>query len=199
MRFQKILGVDLYDEGVIVANDTSDLGSYFKTNAAARVLWMYKEQRYKFYLASWFGRCLPETVGSINWAYKVLSGVPTISLTSAQQTAINNKYGNMYEVIGGLNIPYSGRLPDGSWIDILMGKDWLSARIEEAVFNVFVKSPKIPYNPTGWVKFENAIYSVLKNGVANLLLVDDDFLSVTVPSLDEISDADKAKQTFARR
>lgn len=189
---EKLFGFDLCDESVLVGSDDTDLGSLLKSTSEGRVIWMYSTSPDYHYVASWFGRMLPETPGAANWAYKTLVGVPSYKLTSSEQTAINDKRGNMYEEIGGINVPYRGALPDGSFVDLLRGTDLLIARIQEAVFELLATADKVPYTDAGFSLVASAVYSVLLANTKTGLLVRDDFLGVSYPKLSEISAADKA-------
>lgn len=187
----KLFGFDLSDESVLNKTDTSDIGSLLKSTSEGRAIWTYSPDTNYHYVASWFGRMLPEQPGSANWAYKTLVGVPDYKLTAAERESINFKRGNMY-VSAGINVPYSGALPDGSYIDLLRGTDLLTARIQEAVFELLATADKIPYTDSGFALVANAVYSVLLANTKTDLLVRDDFLGVSYPKLSEISAADKA-------
>lgn len=189
---KKLFGFDMYDESVLVSTDSTDLASTFVSQTQGRVIWMYNPDPDYYYMASWFGRMLPETPGAANWAYKTLVGVPSYKLTSSEQSSINTKRGNMYEEIGGVNVPYRGILPSGSFVDVLRGTDYLAARIQEAVYALLATADKVPYSDAGFSLVGATVYSVLLSATKTDLLVRDDYLSVTYPKLSEISAADKA-------
>ncbi len=107
---------------------------------------------------------------SRTWAYDTLTGVTVDNLTQQQ---INNltgtwnlntggKNGNVYVVIGGQNKTVTGKVGAGEWIQTIIGRDWLYARLTEAVANVIFEKPY--FDDDDIISLVNAVRAVFKRG-----------------------------------
>jgi hypothetical protein len=98
----------------------------------------------------WFGRLFPYDPGSATWAFKRLAGCSPDTWTTSQITTIEStNHGNTYRTESALPITYPGKTFGGEWIDVVIGLDWLTARIEERIFALYASTPKIPYTDAG--------------------------------------------------
>lgn len=154
---------------------------------------MYNPARAEFKTAAWFGRVLPEAAGSENWAYKSLASCSVYKLTATQEAALAAKNVNRYLAIGGLTSTIFGHVANGQYLDIVRGEHWLTSRIQERIYSRLHKD-SIPYTNEGIAIVQNDVYSVLKNGVSQGLIADDGKISVYVPAISEIPDADKGNR-----
>jgi len=128
--------------------------------------------------AAWLGAMLPNTVGSVQWAYKTLEGVTADDLTTTQLTNAFAKNAAVYVPVGGTYITLEGKVASGEWIDVIMGADWLEARLREEIFLVLLNAKKVPFTDKGLAIIECAIRKVLDLSVKNSILE-----SYTVTSL----------------
>src|SRR5690606_3619384 len=131
--------------------------------------------------AAWVGRELIEVPGSNTWAFKRLEGVSVTKLTDTQINALENKEVNYYITVKGAPITQTGRTSSGEFIDIMIGVDWLHARIQESIFYRMINRKKIPMTRAGAALIESEIRSVLGTAVANGLIADDTPYTVISP------------------
>jgi hypothetical protein len=96
--------------------------------------------------------------------FKTLAGITVDSLTSTQSTNARDKFANVYESIGGVNIVREGQVGANEYIDIVIFIDWLSARITESVYSALVGQPKVPYTAIGIMVIKSALEQPLKIG-----------------------------------
>lgn len=140
--------------------------------------------------AAWMGEGFPYDPGTSTWAYKTLRGVTADKINGNQETALQNKNCNYYSEVGGVNITQEGKVASGEWIDIIIGTDWIEARLREAVYGALVNNRKIPYDDSGIAIIEGLVKSVLSQAAAAGILQGDS-IEVTVPKYKDIPQADK--------
>ena len=140
--------------------------------------------------ASWTGEGFPYEPGTSTWAYKTLNGVTPDTLLASQETALKNKNCNYYMTVGGVSITQEGKVASGEYIDIIIGTDWIEARLREAVYSALVNNRKIPYDDTGIAMIEGLVKGVL-NEAASKGILQADSIAVTVPKYADIPQADK--------
>lgn len=112
--------------------------------------------------AAYLGRMLPTEPGSNSWANKRLSGVTPASMSGTQRTNLFNKGVNLFSNITGVRAMRYGTMATGEYIDIIHGMDWLTQRIREDVFRLFINTPKVPYTDPGIAEIENVLRARLR-------------------------------------
>ncbi len=140
--------------------------------------------------AAWMGEGFPYNPGSSTWAYKTLRGVTVDKVTPAMETVLKSKNCNYYLTMGGANVTQEGKVASGEWIDIIIGTDWLEARLREAVFSAFVNNRKFPYDDDGITAMDGIVRGVL-NEAAAAGIIQKDSIEVFVPKYKDIPQADR--------
>ena len=139
--------------------------------------------------AAWMGEGFPFEPGSSTWAYKTLKGV-TPDNVDTKETALQDKNCNYYSTVGGVNVTQEGKVASGEWIDIIIGTDWIEARLRETVYSAFVNNRKVPYDDSGITTIEGLVRGVLSQAAAKGILQADSIV-VTVPKYADVPTADK--------
>jgi hypothetical protein len=180
--------------------DTTSIASELQDAALARSFVVYHDTsdgsvaNDRWPDLAWLGRMLPTQPGSATWAFKTLAGVPVVQLTSTQRKNALDKNANTYEVRGGVNITRDGTTGSGEYIDIIVGVDWLKARMTERIYSKLVNLPKIPYTDAGIAIVEAEVRAQLADGIAAGLLAADPAPVVTVPKAKDVPTNDKAQR-----
>ena len=180
------------DPDVVDATKNTDIASVLKGMAYDRavVIWHPTPTTGVDYPdAAWMGEGFPYEPGSSTWAYKTLKGI-TPDNVAGKETTLQNKNCNYYSEVGGVNITQEGKVASGEWIDIIIGTDWIEARLRESVYSAFVNNRKIPYDDTGIAVIEGLVKGVL-NEAASKGILQADSIVVTVPKYADIPTADK--------
>lgn len=183
-----ITDVNAYD-----ASKSTDLASVLKLANRNRsaVVWHATPAGGADYIdAAWMGEGFPYEPGTSTWAYKTLNGVTPDTLLASQETALKGKNCNYYTTVGGVSITQEGKVASGEYIDIIIGTDWIEARLREAVYSALVNNRKIPYDDTGIAMIEGLVKGVL-NEAASKGILQADSIAVTVPKYADIPQADK--------
>lgn len=181
------------DENVPDATKNSDIASVLKGKSYDRsvTIWHPTPTAGADYPdAAWMGEGFPYNPGSSTWAYKTLSGITADKVSGTQETALQNKNCNYYSEVGGVNITQEGKVASGEWIDIIIGTDWIEARLREAVYGALVNNRKIPYDDSGITIIEGLVKSVLSQA-ASAGILQADSIEVTVPKYKDVPQADK--------
>ncbi len=114
------------------------------------------------------------------------------NLTDTQAGNATGKNCMVFVPVGGVNMTEEGQTASGEYIDVIIGIDWLQARMTERVFGRLVNLPKIPFTDPGIAVIEAEIKAQLKDAVSAGLLAATPAPTVTVPLAKDISSEDKA-------
>jgi hypothetical protein len=140
--------------------------------------------------------------------FKTLVGITPDDLSATQranaigteESPTSGKNANVYTTVAGKNITQSGMTASGEWNDIIFGADWLKVRIEERIFNAFVRNPKLPYTNGGILAIVGEIRAQLQIGQRTQFLAFDEqwdktfgFL-LTYPDVSQVDSIDKANR-----
>jgi hypothetical protein len=130
--------------------------------------------------------------GVITFALKQLSGVPTSTLTTAQQSNITAENANYYVQIAGRGVTNPGTVAEGEFLDVQTTLDWTFYRIQEGIFRALsTTSTKVPYTNEGIALIAAEINNVLDQGVTNGHYSSDTPPTVITPDITEAQAADK--------
>jgi hypothetical protein len=181
----------------ILGSGTSDVASTEKALAHTKTAIFYHRDNGEFADAAILGKCLPKTPGSETWMFKTLSGVTAGSFTSTQLTNLRAKYCGWYATLGGINQTFEGKVASGTYIDVVRGIDWATARYQEAVVSLFANSDKVAYTDKGISAVCAALRGVQQLGVDNGLFSDNPAPTVTAPRASAATTGDKAARLLS--
>lgn len=137
------------------------------------------------------GGQLPKQPGSITYKFKSAKGVSFDKLTATQIQNIENEKGNYYTEVAGVSILQQGTVSSGEFIDIIIGADWLTARLQETIYQQLVNLDKVPFTNQGIALIENLMRQVLQQAVNVQFLSS---FTITVPDVASISLLDKGNR-----
>ena len=167
---EKIYGLSSSDPAAITTA-TTDIGTILDAKNNNRTFGVYLPTAAVDYPeAAWMGSQLAVTPGNNDWDYKRANGVTVSKLSNTAKTNLKNKGWNYYTEIAGLNVFQNGDMFGGQYIDVTIGKDWLKARLQEAIFFRMANMLKIPMTNPGLLVIENEIRSVMSLAQANNLI-----------------------------
>jgi hypothetical protein len=190
----KVLGVLTSDPATLTAA-TTDISYQLKTYGYNRTFSIYHSTGMNtgnYLNSAWFGKMLPTTPGSANWAFKTLAGVSTYNITPSQRGFALEKNCNIYTSTAGVSITEMGNVASGEWIDIIIGVDWIQANLQSTVFSTLVNAPKIPYTDEGIQIIVGKVDQVLNQAVINGIIASG--YVITAPRVANISTNDKANR-----
>lgn len=159
--------------------------------------------------AAWAGMCFPQAIGSITWKWKTPTGVSASNFNMTQLNAIRTGKGQTLSERNGVVYADEGITTGGEYIDVIMSRDYIKARLGEALFALNIRSDKIPFDNTGAAMMESVIRDVLRQAgkqgiIAKAVSEADKKLSdegeymytVTIPERSEVPANDRAARRW---
>lgn len=140
------------------------------------------------------GGQLPKVPGSVTYKFKQAKGVTADNLTDTQITHLETNNVNHYLTVAGLNMLQQGKVASGEFIDVIIGADFITARMQENVYQTLSNAGKVPYTTQGIDMIRNKMEMVLKQARdVNQILAS--YLIMT-PDIASISSLDKGTRTL---
>lgn len=141
---------------------------------------------------AWSGGILPETPGSVTWAFKRLPGIAADSFTGSEITALESKRVTRLENIQGITRTFGGYVSRPAvFVDVRRGIDYVSQRMAEDILVLLTSAGKVPGDDRGSVMVENVIRSRLLQSMDEDILINDDQWTVTVPLFNDRDQTDR--------
>lgn len=186
--------IDTQDKLYLTSTDEKELGK--ELNSENTVLQVHNDPS-KYPGEGWGGAMAPRAIGTATWRYKTIAGIAPATYNSTDVALIEKANGNTYIREGGVNITSNGVTTSGEWIDIVQTTHYLKARAAEAIFSLFVRLDKIPYDQSGLDMVETELSTMLLNTPDGMLARDasgNKIFSVYVPPIDSIPTNNKANR-----
>ncbi len=198
---EKLFGVAADDTNIIdqaQGVDTTSIAAYIQDNNLDRSFALYSAEADgtatdSYPEAAMFGVFVWRDPGTYTVMFKTMAAIAADSLTANQITNALAKRCNIFHEVGGVDVIEEGTT-GVSWIDELVGTDWLKARMTEDVFAVLVNLPKVPYTDSGIQTIGEAVEARLQNAVDVGFLAEDPAFTVSLPKAADVLPADKANR-----
>lgn len=186
------LELDVQSQGGTPGAAPNDIGGQLMLLSRNRTAVIYNSSAATKYIggAMW-GRMLPETPGAATYHLKELPGQLPDSLTDGQISILGDKNVNFYHTYGGRNVLENGIMAGGEFIDIIIGSDFIQARMQEAIYGTLVNSKKIPFTNAGLDLIVAEMEAVLLRA-ERLGILADGSSAVTRPDVRDIPFNDRA-------
>lgn len=182
------------DDNTVKAATTTDVAAALKAAKYDRTFVIYHSNHDDFAECAWMGSMLPLEPGTNTWNLKALNGVTADNLTGTERTNLDTKNANYYIRIGGVPATQEGVMASGEYIDIVIGIDWLEARMSERIFSTMINQKKVPFTNQGINLIVSDVRTQLQLAVG-VGLINDDF-NVVAPKASETDKADRIERTL---
>lgn len=188
---KKVYFTSTQDPATITTSSTS-VGARLKALGYDQTSVIYHSQADTYFPeAAWVGSQLTYVPGANDWELKTLEGVPADRLTDTARTNLVANNVAYYTTVGGVNITRNADMLDNTPIDQKIGEFWTIARMQESVFGMLIRQPKVPYTDQGFTKVEAQMRSVLALGVQNGLYSS---YTIQVPRVSDIPENQRAQR-----
>jgi len=170
-----VLACTTQEAGALVAVVTNDLASQLQALGYRRTMTQYSATN-PYAAVSALARILTTNYTAANTVitlkFKLEPGVVAETLSSSQATVLENKNCNVFvNYNNDTAILQEGVMANGSFVDEIMGTDWLAVTIQRDVYNLLYTSlTKIPQTDDGQNLLMTAVEAVCAQGVVNGLL-----------------------------
>lgn len=142
---------------------TSDQGAVDALLGDERTLLIISNHAEDYPDGAIFGRCGGMPIGSVTWDSKALNGQKNSDVTMSEQSQILAKHGNLIREMGGVNVFWKGTTMSGQYIDIINGRDYLKARLQEAYHSLKINNNKISMTVNGLKLIEATLREVFRD------------------------------------
>lgn len=199
---EKIFLSTTHDTAVGDPVSTTDVAYLLNAAQLFRTAALYSGAQGSHAAATWMGNGFPFAPGSQTWAYKPLSGVVFDNLATGFKSALDAKKCNYYgddlgtpATNGGVGT--GGTMASGEYIDVIRGRDWLTARLRERIAGLLANVRKVPYTNKGIRMVTKEVTAQMREGIGASYLSDDipegqeEAFIVTAPDVSEVSAQDK--------
>jgi hypothetical protein len=180
-------------DGDVLSNAGGNVAATIKASSYKRTLPFYHGRNGEGAGAAWMALQFAKPPGSSTWAHKTLIGITPSKLNASQTTALQTNNVSWFRTLGGRNTTsrYSGKVASGEWADVIIGLDWLTARMQERLFQHLADSEKVSYTDAGIHELDAEIRAQLREAVTQGVLVDNANLRTVVPSAAAVSQTDR--------
>lgn len=171
----KVYGTSTSDPDSLTTS-TTDVLSDLETAAYKRTFALWHQDPQSYPEMAWMSEEFPYTPGSRTWFAKQLSGISASDsyLSATNVTNLSGKQANTIRSFGGIAITKGGTMASGRFIDVTLGTDWLTARMQERVLAKLINLPKVPYTDAGLVVLENEVRAQVQEAITEQVLADDE-------------------------
>lgn len=177
----------------ITGNGSSDLASDAKTANYNRTYVRYhNEASEQFPELGMMASRFPQQPGSETWAFKRVAAANAQKLTGTQVTNLKNKNSGAIRTKGGLTIIDGSKMASGRYIDLQLGLDWLTARMQERLFSLLANNPSVKYTAEGFALIEGAVRAQCLEAMRVGFLANDDNFSVSILAPESQNPVDRA-------
>lgn len=160
--------------------------------------------------AAWVGEALPYSIGEITWKWRTPTGAVASGFTLTQLNTIRSGKGQTLSERSGVVYSDEGITTGGEYIDTIMARDFVKARLGEALFSLFINSKKVPFDGTGAAMIDSALREVFqlcgRQGIIGKVEEEADreysdegvyMYTLSVPSRSEVPSADRAARKWS--
>lgn len=185
------------DAADILTSSTTDIASVLQDATRARTAVLYHDDNSEEVAFSWAVKTLEADPDqrTTTFAYKTLSGCTAAPLDATAKTNLEAKNANMFWTFYSFATTWEGKTAKGEYLDAQLTYDWVKARTQEAVAQMYVtvsnQNKKIPITNAGVQQHVGVIKGVLKQGELAEHFAPES-TSVTAPLAENITASDRA-------
>lgn len=110
---------------------------------------------------AYLGNVGPWYPRSVNWKWKTPDGITVSDLTDAQHDALEEANINFMTDEYKKVYMKNGTCANGEFIDVVMGGDYITFYMREALYDVFLTNGKVSYTDAGFALVVEAVYASL--------------------------------------
>jgi hypothetical protein len=193
-----IFSASTHDMGVLTSA-VDDIGTSIMGQSYQRTLVSYHSKCLQFFGPAWMASMLTYEPGQADWWAKTVIGAEPDKLTPTQESFAKAKRVTTYGSIK--SAPWTGEAWTGSgyFVDLILTKDWLEARLQEFIIAKAKVFPKIPLTDEGVGALTlEAMMDTVAAGQANTAIdTDPGTIKYIVPKVSSLSQANKTARHFA--
>jgi len=172
-QISAILGLTTNIPTATVASSTTDVGAVCNANGYHRTYVVYHNNPYYYPEVAILAYALHVNYAGLNTTittkFKDLFGIPVVPVNISELYVLNAKRINTFTLVGNNSRTFrEGVDSNESWfMDDLINLDNFREDLQVAVYNVFLRNKKVPYNYDGVTMLRNAMTGICDRYVKN--------------------------------
>ncbi|SYX86029.1 DUF3383 family protein [Paenibacillus alvei] len=171
-----------------------------KSKAYTRTVVFYHTDAAVYPEAALVGSVGSAEVGSVTWKFKKCTGIDAMKVTAGELMEIHDSGAITYVNKQGEARTSEGKTLSGEYIDVIMARDYVRARMEMQIQNLLNQSSKIPYTDAGIVQIESAVINVLLESARMGIIATADsgepLFGTSFLSRNEVNPSDRANREY---
>ena len=167
--------------------DTTNIGYYCQNKGYIRTCVFYHDNPQVYPEVSYLAFALATNYSmpdaAVTLKFKQLDGIETVSMTETKLSALNARRINTYTLVGNnaRTIREGVQAADTWFTDSIVNLDNFREELQVEVYNVFLRTPKVPYTTEGQNKLVSAARKICAKYTRNGVFADRD---VEAPELE---------------
>jgi hypothetical protein len=149
--------------------------------------------------AAWVGYCASEYPTAINWKFRSPSGVTPTTKSASERDALETAHLNFFTTENKRNYFKNGVMGDGTFIDLVLGADYIDFEMTRAWYDVLLNNDQVPYTDDGITLVVGAIESSLQTAASYGIVATDPETNLPVYDIDVPSVSDFTAAQIASR
>lgn len=182
-------------DSITLTSSTADVFTALRNAGSTYTVPVYHAGIGEYASAAAAGMALSSAPGSINLAFKPLSGIPQTPITDGEATNLIAKNANFYRTMAGQPSFYDGRTSGTRFADIQHIMDWMQSEIQMAILGVLQSTKKIGFTKVDHERYRGPIQSVLDEGIRNNGIADGS-TNIFLPEPEDLATADRAARSY---
>ncbi|NMM53525.1 DUF3383 family protein [Paenibacillus aquistagni] len=139
-------------------------------------------------------------VGSVTWKFKTCAGITAMPVSATELMEIHDNGGITYVNKQGEARTSEGKTLSGEYIDVIMSRDYVRARMEAEIQHLLNQSDKVPYTNAGIAQIESTVVNVLQEAFRQGIIAEDDsgepLFGTSFLLRNEVEPADRASRHY---
>lgn len=174
---------------------TTDVGSRLKVLQYQRTFLGFHTNIDTMIAGALAGKMLPADPGAETWGHQEVQGVTGIVPTSSTNLIAKNYWWLESYTAAGKQATRRVVASDGTYLDLVRGRDWLKANLEIDFLEAYLRAGKIGFDDEGAAIIENVIRRRL-NLAADIGLIRRDTIRIGIPDPDGVSSTDNSNRNY---
>ena len=154
-------------DAAVLAGTSGNIAEVLQAEEYQNVGIVYHDDSAEFPAAAWVGRLAgygPDSTAAV-WHNMPLTGITEVGATATQASTLNGLNANWFDDLRGNGVMNPGKACDGTYLDLVVLKYWLTADIRQKLANFLTRTSnrgeRVPYTNGGIAQCQGIISGAL--------------------------------------
>jgi len=149
--------------------------------------------------AAWAAVVAPWYPQSVNWKFRQIAGATPTQRTFSEKDALERANFNFLTTENKRSYMKNGTAGDGTFLDLVVGSDWIENKIRNNLYDAFLANRKIGYSDDGFTVVLSAVLSALDDAAEMGIVAVDAETGQAVYTVDAPSRSEATPEQVAAR